>query len=359
MMQWEIGVLTLVLLTLTACGNSNADESAESDSKQPQVVAIPVETQMAASGDISHFYQTTAVLEAPQQAQVIARISGMVEQLLVEEGDRVKAGQSLAQIDPKHYQLALNKSQAELDVIDQELDRMHAIANEQLISEEQLARLSYQRQAALADRDLAKLRLQYSQVASPIDGVIAKRYIDQGNMATEMATALFEVVQQQQLHAIVHLPEQQLPQVSVGQVAELSVDGLPHAYRAEVLRIAPTVDADSGTIKITLQVDNQQQQLRSGMLSRAKLQFDHRDNVTLINAAALLRQDSGHSVFVIDGDNAQIRPVQLGYRDGEQVQILDGINVGEQVVIRGQHQLKDNARVEVVGALNINLTAKE
>ncbi|WP_298439285.1 efflux RND transporter periplasmic adaptor subunit [uncultured Ferrimonas sp.] len=350
----ELKLVAAVFATglLCACAPT-AEESVDAEPEQAKIIAMPVEIQLASSSAISHFYQTTALLEAPQEAQVVARVSGMVEEIHAEEGDNVQAGQLLASIDPKHYRLALNKAQAELDVIDQELARMQAIANKQLVSEEAMAKLSYRRQSALADRDLAQLNLQYSQVSSPINGVVAKRQIDRGNMATEMATNLFHVVQQQQLHAIIHLPEQEISNVALNQLAKLQIDGLAHSHNAKVLRIAPTVDSASGTIKVTLAVPNQHGQLRSGMLAKAKLQFDTHMDATVMPRNALLRQDNGHAVFVISNNKAQIRNVTLGYSDNGQVEVLSGVDAGEQVVIRGQHQLKDDADVEVVNTLRL------
>ncbi|MBY6226448.1 efflux RND transporter periplasmic adaptor subunit [Ferrimonas balearica] len=328
---------------------TDAVETAETAEAAPKV---PVEIQPVAVDSISAYYRTTALLEAPEEAQVVARVSGLVESLHVEEGQRVEAGQKLATIDPRRYRLALNKAQAELDVIDQELERLNAIANQQLVSQETLAKLVYRRQAALADRDIAALQLEYSTVASPIAGVVAKRFVKRGKMASEM-DALFHIVQQDTLHGILHLPERELSKVRTGQSAELTVDGLDTPQRAQVLRIAPVVDPDTGTFKITLSIDNQQGELKAGMLSRARLRFDTHHDTLVVPRMALLRQDLGHSVFVIEEGQARSQAVQVGFQDGERVEILQGLQAGQQVVVRGQHQLKDDAEVEVIPSLQL------
>lgn len=337
----------LLLLTLAACSQA-PDQAGDAE----EVVKIPVETRTVGLDSVSAYYRTTAILEAPEEAEVVARVSGIVEQLLVEEGHKVKAGQLLARIDPKRYQLALNKAQAELDVIDQELNRLKAIANKQLVSQETLSKLSYRRQAALAEREIAALELEYSAVSSPIDGVVAKRIIKRGKMAGEYEP-LFHIVQQDTLHGIIHLPERELDRVRTGQQAELELSGRSEPVIAQVLRIAPVVDADTGTFKITLEMENRDGILKAGMFSRARLRFDTHHNALVVPRIALVRQDLGHSVFVVQDGQAHARTIELGYEDGEQVEILGGLDAGDQVVIRGQHQLKDDAMVEVIPPLEL------
>ncbi|MBY5922242.1 efflux RND transporter periplasmic adaptor subunit [Ferrimonas balearica] len=354
-MSHYIAPALVLLLALTGCSQSapQSPESAATETKEEETTPrVPVETQQVSVDNVSAYYRTTALLEAPEEAQVVARVSGIIESLHVEEGQLVKAGEPLATIDPKRYRLALNKAQAELDVIDQELERLHAIANQQLVSQETLAKLEYRRQAALADRDIAALQLTYSKVSSPIDGVVAKRYVKRGKMAAEHE-ALFHIVQQETLHGILHLPERELSRIRIGQEAELTVEGLSEPQLAQVLRIAPVVDPETGTFKITLTLDNRAGTLKAGMLSRARVRFDTHHNTLVVPRMALVRQDLGQAVFVIHEGQAQSRMVEVGYEDGERVEILKGLEAGEQVVIRGQHQLKDEAQVEVIPSLQL------
>ncbi|MBY6188435.1 efflux RND transporter periplasmic adaptor subunit [Marinobacter hydrocarbonoclasticus] len=354
-MSHYIAPALVLMLALSGCSQSapEAPDTAANETQEEETTPrVPVETQSVSVENVSAYYRTTALLEAPEEAQVVARVTGIIESLHVEEGQLVKAGQKLATIDPKRYRLALNKAQAELDVIDQELDRLNAIANQQLVSQETLAKLEFRRQAALADRDIAALELEYSSVVSPIDGVVAKRYVKRGKMAAEHE-ALFHIVHQETLHGILHLPERELPRIRLGQEAELTVEGLQQVRLATVLRIAPVVDPETGTFKITLSVDNQEGILKAGMLSRARVRFDTHHDTLVVPRMALVRQDLGHAVFVINDGQAQSRAVQLGYEDGERVEILEGLEAGEQVVVRGQHQLKDDAQVEVIPSLQL------
>ncbi|GGN23472.1 RND transporter MFP subunit [Shewanella putrefaciens] len=331
---------------LAACGE-------EQVTKKEDKYAIPVETTTVMQGDVSSFYSTTATLEAPQEANVVSRISGLIESITVEEGDRVRKGQVLAVIDAKRQQYDLDRSEAEVKIIEQELNRLNKMSNKEFISADSLAKLEYNLQAAIAKKDLAELQVKESRVISPIDGVIAKRYVKAGNMAKEFGD-LFYIVNQDELHGIVHLPEQQLTSLKLGQEAQIfSNQQSNQTIDAKVLRISPIVDPQSGTFKVTLAVPNENARLKAGMFTRVELKYDTHENVITVPYSALINQDNKQALYVIEGTNANRREVTIGYREGDAVEIVSGIKPGEQVVTRGHQNLKDQSLVEVITPLDL------
>lgn len=336
----------LMMSMLSACGE-------EQVTKKEDKYAIPVETTTVMQGDVSSFYSTTATLEAPQEANVVSRISGLIESITVEEGDRVRKGQVLAVIDAKRQQYDLDRSEAEVKIIEQELNRLNKMSNKEFISADSLAKLEYNLQAAIAKKDLAELQVKESRVISPIDGVIAKRYVKAGNMAKEFGD-LFYIVNQDELHGIVHLPEQQLTSLKLGQEAQIfSNQQSNQTIDAKVLRISPIVDPQSGTFKVTLAVPNENARLKAGMFTRVELKYDTHENVITIPYSALINQDNKQALYVIEGTNANRREVTIGYREGDAVEIVSGIKPGEQVVTRGHQNLKDQSLVEVITPLDL------
>ena len=336
----------LMISMLAACGK-------EEVAKKEEKYAIPVETTTVMQGNVSSFYSTTATLEAPQEANVVSRISGLIESLAVEEGDRVQKGQVLAVIDAKRQQYDLDRSEAEVKIIEQELNRLKKMGNKEFISADSMAKLEYNLQAAIAKKDLAELQVKESRVLSPISGVVAKRYVKAGNMAKEFGD-LFYIVNQDELHGIVHLPEQQLASLRLGQEAQVfSNQQSKNAIHAKVLRISPIVDPQSGTFKVTLAVPNQEARLKAGMFTRVELKYDTHENVITVPYSALINQDNRQALYVIDGTNANRREVEIGYREGDSVEVIAGINPGEQVVTRGQQNLKDQSLVEVITPLDL------
>lgn len=344
--------LPLVLVgVLSACG-------AEEEVKEEEKYAVPVETTTVIQGDVSSFYSTTATLEAPQEANVVTRISGLIESINVEEGDRVTKGQLLAVIDAKRQKYELARSQAEVEIIEQELNRLKKMNNKEFFSADSMAKLEYNLQAAIAKRDLAALQVEESMVRSPIDGVIATRFVKAGNMAKEF-DELFYVVDQDELYGIVHLPEQQLESLKLGQDAQIFANkNTQETVHAKVLRISPVVDAQSGTFKVTLSVPNSDSKLKAGMFTRVELRYDTHNNVITVPYNAVVNQDNEFALYVIDGTNANRRSVSLGYREADTVEVVSGIEPGEQIVIRGHQNLKDQSLVEVISSLDLASTSK-
>jgi membrane fusion protein, multidrug efflux system len=344
--KFKLALPLLLVGVLSACGN-------EEVVKEEEKYAVPVETATVIQGNVSSFYSTTATLEAPLEAYVVSRISGLIEAINVEEGDRVSKGQLLAVIDAKRQIYDLERSEAEVKIIEQELNRLQKMSNKEFISADSMSKLEYNLKAAKARRDLAELQVRESQIRSPIDGVIAKRNVKAGNMAKEF-DELFYIVNQDELHGIVHLPEQQLQSLHLGQQADIfSANKQGSAIQAKVLRISPIVDAQSGTFKVTLAVPNKDAKLKAGMFTRVELKYDTHENVITVPYNAVLNQDDKLALYVIEGDNASRREVTLGYREGDTVEILSGIDAGEQVVIRGHQNLKDQSLVEVISPLSL------
>jgi RND family efflux transporter MFP subunit len=336
----------LLAALLSACG-------AEEEVKEEEKYAVPVETTTVIQGDVSSFYSTTATLEAPEEAKVVTRVAGLIQSINVEEGDRVAKGQLLAIIDSKRQKFDLDRSQAEVEIIQQELNRLNKINNKQFFSADSMAKLEYNLQAAMAKRDLAALYVQESMIRSPIEGVVATRFVKSGNMAKEF-DELFYIVNQDELYGIVHLPEQQLQHLRLGQDAQIFANKhTQDTTHATVLRISPIVDAQSGTFKVTLSVPNQKATLKAGMFTRVELRYDTHNDVITVPYNALVNQDNEFALYVIDGTSANRRTVTLGYREADTVEVVAGIEPGEQIVIRGHQNLKDQSLVEVISSLDI------
>ncbi|MEI6859440.1 MAG: efflux RND transporter periplasmic adaptor subunit [Shewanella sp.] len=344
--RFKFALPLLLVSVLSAC-------SGEEPTKEDEEYAVPVETTIVTQGNVSSFYSTTATLEAPEEVNVVTRIAGLIEAIEVEEGDRVTKGQLLAVINAKRQRYDLARSQAEVKIIEQELNRLKKMDNREFISADSMAKLEYNLQAAIAKQDLANLQVEESMIRSPIEGVVATRFVKKGNMAKEF-DQLFYIVNQDELHGIVHLPEQQLQSLRLGQDAQVFANKHSQdTVHAKVLRISPIVDAQSGTFKVTLSIPNDDAKLKAGMFTRVELRYDTHINVITVPYNAVINQDNQFALYVIDGTNASRREVFLGYREADTVEIIAGIKAGELIVIRGQQNLKDQSLVEVISSLDL------
>lgn len=340
---------TLSLATLlSGCGSAEATDDQESEKEV--VIAVPVEVAGLHTGSISSNYATTAVLEAKEEAFVVARASGIIEFIYVEEGDYVEKGQKLAQLEPERYRLSLDRAKADLVGVEKELNKINKVYNQKLVSDDTYDKLTAQYESAKATLALAQLDLREATIRAPISGFIAERNAKVGNLTESFQRAqMFHIVEQKQLYGIVYLPEKELPKVHKEQAAALSVTALGgQEVQAFVERISPVIDSKTGTFKVTLRVPNETNQLKAGMFSQVKLNYSTHKDATLLPRKALLAIDNKINVFIVNEGIASKVSVKIGYQEGEFVEILEGLTGDEQVVITGHQNLKDQAPVEIV-----------
>lgn len=344
-------IVTALLIGATQlAGCSGAEAQDKKKEEKETVVAVPVEVAPLSQGSISSNYATTAVLEAKEEAFVVARASGIIEKILVEEGDYVEKGQVLAQLDAKRYKLNLTRAKADLKGIEKELDKINQVYTKKLVSDDILDKLTAQYESAKATLALAELDLKETTIVAPISGFIAERNAKVGNLTESFQRArMFHIVEQKELYGIVHLPEKELSKVHKQQKATLVMTALEdQPVSAYVERISPVIDAKTGTFKVTLRVPNHSNHLKAGMFAQVKLNYDTRNGATLLPRRALLAIDDKVNVFVVENGLAKKTAVEIGYQDGDYVEITKGLSGQETVIITGHQNLKDEAPVEIV-----------
>jgi membrane fusion protein (multidrug efflux system) len=291
------------------------------------------------------------VLEAKEEAFVVGRASGIIEQIMVEEGDYVEKGQILAKLEPERYELNLRRAQADMTGIEKELAKINKVYHQKLVSDDTYDKITAQYESAKATLALAKLDLKEATIVAPISGYIAERNAKVGNLTESFQRErMFHIVQQKELYGIVYLPEKELSKVHKDQKARLIVTALNDAeINAFVERISPVIDSKTGTFKVTLRVPNDDKKLMTGMFTQVSLNYNTRDNATLLPRKAMLALDDTVNVFVVDDKGiARKVTIKTGYQEGKYVEVIEGLSGNETVVVTGHQNLKDNAFVNIV-----------
>lgn len=342
------GLLAAVLAaSLAACGGGPRGEAQAEAEKKDEEVAIPVEIAAVYRGDVSAFYSGTTTLEAERDAEVVAKVGGVVEELLVEEGQRVKAGQVMAKLDDDRLRLEVERAKANLAKLEQEYRRNKQLFENQLVSAEAYQRLAYDLDAMRAELELARLQLDWTEIRAPFDGIVARRHIKVGNMISQNEAA-FRVTTYDPLIAKLHVPERELNKLVAGQPAELRVDALPGmTFEGAVDRVSPVVDAATGTFTVTVAVDADGM-LKPGMFGRVNVIYDVHKNAVLAPRTAVITEDAKSTVFVVRDGHAQRQAVKTGYTNNGSIEIIEGLQPGDRVITVGQNSLKDGARVAIV-----------
>jgi multidrug efflux pump subunit AcrA (membrane-fusion protein) len=213
--------------------------------------------------------------------------------------------------------------------------------------EDRDALLAQIRQAE-ATLKLAGINLKNATIRAPISGIISKRFLDQGAFATTTSPVI-RIVAMDIVKVAVHVVERELAKLRPGSQAEIRVDTYPdELFQGSVVRISPTVDPESRTAEVDIQVDNNDHRLKPGMFARASLIVQQRDDVLLLSKDSLLRESGPPRVFVHEKGRASLREVMLGLEGDQYVEVLTGLRDGDEVIVAGQYELTDGMPVNVI-----------
>lgn len=349
----------------------------------------PVRTVAAVRGSVDASISATANLRALRNVTILSRSEGVVQRVAVEEGDFVRSGQVLCQLDDRELQVDLElarqrlaqtrvqlesaqivreKLQTQVVAKTTELKRNEDALAEGLVSDtdvelvrNQLAELAHDERSQEASvrenqfrveelqAEIEKVQLQiaHAKVTAPFTGTIVKRSIDLGQ-SVRASDELFSLAAFSPLYADVFLSEAESRAVKPGQVASISLDISQAAIGGRIVRISPVVDDETGTVKVTAEIQSPTAQFRPGAFVRVNIKTDTVQDAVLIPKSAVIERDGETFVFVTDNDVAHRKTVQLGYEDGGSVEVRAGLGQGELVVVAGQGSLEEGKKTSAV-----------
>lgn len=342
----SLGLLTMVSVALLNIGCGKDSNSMTKDKKD--VAAIPVAVAQVGTGNIAAYFSGTATLEAEGDASVVAKVGGVVKQILVEEGGYVKAGQVLAKLDDERLAVQLAQAEANLNKLESDFRRNEELFNKKLVSAEVYQRAKFEYESQKAAFEMTKLDHDYASIRAPINGVVTERMIKVGNMVLPN-TPTFRITDFDPLLAVLHVPEREMSKLRVGQPASLTVDAISGTdFTGRIARVSPVVDPTTGTIKVTVEVRDPSRQLKAGMFGRVNVVHDMHTNTLLVPKGAVVAEDAESAVFVVQDSVAYRKLVKTGYVNGANIEVLEGLKAGEKIVTTGQGSLKDSSKVEIV-----------
>ena len=314
--------------------------------------AIPVKVAPAIRRQIADYLETNGSLEAENEVDIVARTTGPIVELNVEEGDFVRAGQVLARIDAAEIQAQLGIARVNVAEAELTWNRAQDSYREEVISQEAYDQARSSFDGAAAQIVGTEILLDYTVIRAPFDGLIIERVVKNAEHVGANAR-LFRLSDFDPLLCPIQLPEKDLPRLSLGQPSYLTVEAFPgERFPARVLRISPIVDAATGTVKVTLAVEGRNR-LRPGMFASVYVQTDLHENAVVIPKQALVLESVADTVYVVNeaaegGPMAERRELRLGFEESDALEVLAGVEAGEQIVVIGQDGLSDQTPVLVV-----------
>jgi len=411
-----IGILLLIGTAFYWMSTDNGNETKASTpaAKNRIVQTVPVEVTAAQKGSLHRRLQVTGTVVPEAKVDVFSKVSGILEDIEVEQGDMVKKDQVIALAEREEHEARLQESRAALDVLRARWAQMETGARpEEIAQAEELVRQTearwrnsldnYKRLKTLKERDfisqqhldeamlevtlseaeynsarekltllrkgarqedrdallaqirqaeatvkLARINLKNATIRAPIAGIISERFLDRGAFVS-MNTPLIRIVAIDMVKVVAPVVEGELAQLRPGSTAEIQVDTYPYElFQGSVLRISPTVDPETRSAEVEIQVNNDEHRLKPGMFARVSIMMQQRDNVLVIRNDSLLRENGPPKVFVHDNGKTSIKAVRLGLKGEEYVEIVAGLQAGDEVITAGQYELTDGMPVKVI-----------
>lgn len=370
-------ILATVLSNITACGKSEAKKSADQVSKPP----VAVEVRAAASSNVSDCIEVTGSLEPKFSVDVKTQIPGLVRQVMVSEWVHVKKGQPLVRIDVAETEAQVKRAEAGIasakanlaqaqvaaNRAERELTRIVKLKESGLVTQQALDDARSETEAAKARVGVAAAQIRVSEeehrqgvarqakgaVVAPIDGIVALRAVNVGDLASDAAAAkpIFRIVDNRLINLTVTVSSAESGRIKVGQPLEFSVDSQPgHTFIGKVMYINPELSSADRSLKVIAEVRNVPENLKGGMFAKGCIITGTRTQVLQVPRSAVgafdLQAKKG-SLFIVGNGVVRKREILSGAVTGDMVEIVSGLKPGEQYVIRGGFNLKDGDKVAV------------
>jgi membrane fusion protein, multidrug efflux system len=371
-LRWVGGLLVAILLALVAYRVFFAPAPQPRAGRSGANAAQPIGVAAVGTGNIRIVVTALGTVTPLATVTVKTQINGQLTQVAFQEGQLVKKGDFLAQIDPRPYEAALQQAegqlvhdQALLDMAKVDLTRYQTLIKTKAIPQQQLDDQvflvkQYEGQIAVDQAMIAtqKLNITYCHIVSQVNGRVGLRLVDPGNyVQVTDTTGIAVLTQLQPISVIFSIPEDDLGQVTAqlraGTTLEVSAYDRANVNFIAVGRLATydnQIDTTTGTVKLRADFDNADDKLFPNQFVNARLLVKTLANVVTVPTAAIQRGAPGTYVYVVNAnDTVSVRPIKLGPTDDDRAAVQSGLASGERVVTDGVDRLRDGARVTIPG----------
>lgn len=339
---------------LAACGGGEGDEAGGSGGGPPwarggAAPPTPVETAVVREGEIARIVKLPGTVEPIRTVGINAQVSGALLEVPVEEGDRVSTGQVVALLDDREIQAQLRSAEASFEVAEAAFARAEQLRERQVITQPEYEADRTAFEAARAQLDQLRTRVGFTRVRSPIGGVVTAKLVQAGDVVGTQGR-LLEIAEVDTMVVRIAVSELDVVEIAEGDRVQVELDARPgETLQARVRRIFPSADPATRLVPVEVALeDADRARARPGFLARVTFELDPKPNARLVPASAIVSRGGGEGVYVVADSTVVLRAVTPGLTAEGQIEIVDGLEVGDRVVTLGANLLRDGARIRDV-----------
>jgi RND family efflux transporter MFP subunit len=376
--QRSIFIWAVLGLALLMCGCQNSDSEEKITPPGSKIVEPPtVKVITVKRGDISVPLVATGTIFPEYESKIGPKISGTIERVYVDEGDTVQKGQPLVQLDQKNLLIAVRQGQAAVRVAEAQLkeaevkgenlkkekERLAHLLTKNVISQQKyddidtaysmaVTRMEVIRAQILSSREnlaMAEQKLSDTVIIAPFSGLIVKRFINQGEFVSTMPPSpLFLMMNIDKVKTEIGLPEIHIARIHIGNPVDVTVDTYPGSiFKGTVSTINPMVDPVSRAFTVKVEIRNKGHRLKPGMFARVTIYPAIHKGALIVPFKSVMKREGMTVVFVIEDTTVRLRTVTAGITNEQEIEVIDGVQEGEEVVIEGHYGMADNTTVRV------------
>ena len=346
-------VVLICVFFLPGCGKKEATEKVEK--------AINVRIQPAQKRAFRPFLETIGTLNPDEDVMVSSEIGGILRSVRVDEGTDVFKGMLLAAIGDTDYRLevkraeaALRQAEATLANTRLEYQRKEALYREELVTKQQFDDVSTRLSLAAAEVEKARAtlslageKLSKTSISSPLNGVIKEKKVSAGDYVKD-GTPLFEIIRVDPLKLNFTVNEKDVGKIKVGQDVSFKIDTIPDRdFAGRVSIVYPNLEERTRTLQVEAMVPNRHRLLKPGLFVKVTVYTGDLKDVIVVPITSILYEEAKTSLFIVEGDRAREKEVKIGRKYGELLEIVEGLQGKEMVVVVGQNNLAEGVKVNV------------
>lgn len=323
--------------------------------RQQEERSLPIQALSVAPRDLSRVVTVSNSVEPLRVIRLAARTDGVLNEVLVEEGDSVREGQRLAAIDVREQAAELARARARLQERQATFERFEQLRERNYVDLASYEAARAELKVAETDVELWQTRVEFGTVRSSIDGTVVGRYIEPGEAISRHA-ALFSIADLSSLVVRLGVSELDVGNLRVGDAVVVNIDavGDQNPVGGLIRRIFPAAEADSRLITVEVELpQGQAHGVRPGFLARARLLVDQRENALAVPAGSVAESDGEFFVMVVNGDERlERRVIEPGVIRGSWREVLSGLQAGDRVVAANPLEMTAGDRVRVVDLMS-------